>query len=563
MHAHDVLRDSPATPLRESPATPLRESPATPPTVTALGHAGLRIDAPGVRLLADPWMTGGAFLGSWFPFPDNAHMHRPDVLDVDVVTVSHEHLDHLDLDLIAGLPAHVPIVVPRYPSPILERRLRAAGRDRVVALDAWERYPLGNGGDDWLTVIPEQCPMRHDAGVLIHVGGHSVMHTNDARISLAQVRRAMSEVGGPIDTMFVQMSGASWHPVCYEYDDADRARLNAMKRVGKFKAVTRLVRSAAPRMVLPYAGPPCFLGDDLFEHNSRLDREGIFPDQAESLAWLEQYLPRQRSAYLLPGDRLALPDLSVTRDAHWEGFDLDAPVERRRRYLEEYAARRRPQLDAIIASHPEPAADSGLAELFKQHFESLGSLSAYFLARIGLTLRFEVSGPAGGCWDVVVGPDQITVNLDGGDGHADYRLRIDSRWVEGLVSGRTRWEELMLSLRFSARREPDHYNDYLMGFLKHADLAALRAVEEFEAARDPYETFELQLGERRARVSRYCPHSGEDLSETAVVSGGVLRCLGHNFEFDLTTGECVNARCDPLVVEPVDVAVAATAGAAR
>ena len=130
--------------------------------VTALGHAGLRIDTPGVRVLADPWLSeGGAFLGSWFPFPENSHLRGPLVEDVDVVSVSHEHLDHLDLELIAGLPAEVPVVVPRYPSRILERRLRQAGREHVVVLDAWERYPLGDHGD-WMTVIPEVCPMTHD-----------------------------------------------------------------------------------------------------------------------------------------------------------------------------------------------------------------------------------------------------------------------------------------------------------------------------------------------------------------------------------------------------------------
>ena len=165
------------------------------PMVTALGHAGLRIDAPGVRLLADPWVSaGGAFLGFVVPVPRQRAPAGPLLDDVDVVVVSHEHLDHLDLDL-AGLPPWVPIVVPRYPSTIMQRRLRAAGRRRVVVLDAWQRYPLGTRGD-WLTVIPEQCPMSHDAAVLISVAGTTVLHTNDARISLSQVRRAMDEVGG-------------------------------------------------------------------------------------------------------------------------------------------------------------------------------------------------------------------------------------------------------------------------------------------------------------------------------------------------------------------------------
>lgn len=521
--------------------------------VTALGHAGLRIDAPGVRLLADPWVSsGGAFLGSWFPFPDNEHLAGPLLDDVDVVVVSHEHLDHLDLDFLRGLPQSVPVVVPRYPSTIMQRRLHDIGRTRVVVLDAWQRYPLGPGGD-WLTVVPEQCPMSHDAAVLVSVAGSSVLHTNDARISLSQVRRAMDEVGGPIDLMGVQMSGASWHPVCYDYDDEDRARIGDAKRVGKFKAVTRLVRSVRPRLVMPYAGPPCFLDPALFEHNSGLHGPGIFPDQRQALGWLREHLPQQPATVLLPGDRLSLEGSPlVRRDPVWAGFSLGGPPAARRRYLEQYADRRRAAVDRAWTDNPVPSRDSGLAERFAAHVESLGTLSEYFLARIGMTLRFEVSGPAGGTWDARLGPDDVRVDLDGGTGHADYLLRMDGRWLDGVVTGRTRWEELLLSMRFSARREPDVYNDYLVGLLKHADLAALRAVEEFEAARDPFESIVLEDGGRRVRVSRYCPHAGEDLAETGVVAGGVLRCLGHNFEYDLSTGACLNARSEPLVVSDVE-----------
>ena len=328
------------------------------PMVTALGHAGLRIDGPGVRVLADPWLSpGGAFLGSWFPFPDNAHLLTPEVLDVDLVVVSHEHLDHLDLDLIASLPETVPVVVPRYPSTIMERRLRAIGRTRIVVLDAWQRYALND--HDWLTVIPEQCPMSHDSAVLFMISGHSVMHTNDARISLAQARRAMTEVGGELDVMGVQMSGASWHPVRYEYDEVERERISTIKRVGKFKAVTRLVRQVQPRLVMPYAGPPCFLDDDLFELNSGLHPGGIFPDQGEALAWLADRLPTQPGACLLPGDRIALDRLEVIRDPHWDGFSLDSGPDERRRYLADYAARRRPAIEAAWAANPQAAARAG------------------------------------------------------------------------------------------------------------------------------------------------------------------------------------------------------------
>jgi UDP-MurNAc hydroxylase len=31
-----------------------------------------------------------------------------------------------------------------------------------------------------------------------------------------------------------------------------------------------------------------------------------------------------------------------------------------------------------------------------------------------------------------------------------------------------------------------------------------------------------------------------------LIDGGKIRCLGHSLEFDLASGTCINARCDPL-----------------
>lgn len=173
----------------------------------------------------------------------------------------------------------------------------------------------------------------------------------------------------------------------------ERERIATIKRIGKFKAVTRLVRSVRPRLVMPYAGPPCFLDDELFGLNSGLQPGGIFPDQGVACAWLAERLPEQARVCLLPGDRVELGGLEVFRDRQWQGFSLDAGAEERRRYLTEYAARRRFAIEAAWAANPP--ATPGLAERFKAHFESLGTLSEYFLARIGMTVRFEVGARAG------------------------------------------------------------------------------------------------------------------------------------------------------------------------
>jgi L-ascorbate metabolism protein UlaG (beta-lactamase superfamily)/nitrite reductase/ring-hydroxylating ferredoxin subunit len=515
-----------------------------PPVVTSLGHAGLRIEAPGLTMLCDPWLSpGGTFLGSWFQFPDNSHLRRPDILDCDWVAISHEHLDHLDLPLLRSLPEQVRIVIPRYPAPGMYNRIREAGiRHVVIELDSWERLSLNDRGD-WLTVIQEQSPMCHDSAIMIYAAGHAIMHTNDARLSVAQVRRAAEEAGRPIDLMGVQMSGASWHPICYEYPAEVMASISADKRTGKFKAVSRLLRSAPPRIAMPYAGPPCFLDPALARHNPSIAAPGIFPDQSLAVAFLRERLPHQGSLSLMPGDRLDVATGSVDLDATWADFSYADTSQ----YLEDYAQRRQAEVQAVYREFPDPPNGSGLAQRFMNHFIELGSLSDYFLHRIGMTVRFVVSGADGGTWDVDLGPHTCVVHLEPGDVEPQYRISVEARWLDAVLTGRRSWEDLFLSLRIGAWREPDRYNDYLVGLLKHADAGALEAVERFEGERDPDDTIVMSEGGREWTVSRYCPHAGEDLTHGAVIRDGVLRCLGHNFDFDLASGACLNARCDPLV----------------
>ena len=169
-----------------------------------------------------------------------------------------------------------------------------------------------------------------------------------------------------------------------------------------------------------------------------------------------------------------------------------------------------------------------------------------------MTVRFEVLGRAGGTWDVRLGPETTEVDLSPSDRVPGYHLTVEARWLDAVLTGRARWEDLFLSLRIRASREPDVYNDYLVGLLKHADQDALEAVEDYETNRDPAETVVLSEGDREYVVSRYCPHAGEDLQYGGIIHDGVLRCLGHNFEFDLASGACLNARCDPIVVRPRD-----------
>ncbi len=516
------------------------------PSLTFIGHAGLAIQARDFRLIADPWFARtGAFLGSWHQFPRNDHLDVPETFDVDWVAVSHEHLDHMDLSVLSRLPDRARVLIPSYPSKAFLHRLQAGGVRRIIELTPWEQFPLDTNGS-WITAIPESSPMCHDSAFLIVADGRSVLDCNDARLTAAQARRAKHLAGDRLDVMALQTSGASWHPICYAYPDDVRKKIEFDKRIGKFRSVMRLVRSTGPELAVPFAGPPCFLDTDLAAFNRSLRDDGIFPDAEQATSWLTEHLPNQRWASFRPGDAIDLETGAVTADATSAGFNYSDGVDE---YIAQYAQDRRDDIASVHESAADPGDD--LAELFRRHFSRLGTLSPYFLTRIGMTVRFEVTGRNGGNWDVRMDSTGLTVDLTGSTAEPEYTFTVEGRWLHAVLRGDIAWEDLLLSLRLRARRNPDRYNDYLIGLLKHANETALRAIEAYETGRDNNQRIVVQDRGVSYEISRYCPHAGEDLAVGAIISNGVLHCLAHNFEFDLQTGACVNARCDALFTKQV------------
>jgi len=509
--------------------------------ITYVGHAGLRVDGVDLRLVMDPWLsTRGAFQAAWFPFPDNSHLERRAVLDCDYVTVSHEHLDHMDTSALTALGPATKVLIPRYPSPNFRDRLRAAGVANVVEVPAWQRFHLNDGGD-WLTFIPEQSPMCHDSAVLVCAGGAALLHCNDARLTVGQARRAALEAGGGLDVLALQMASATWHPICYEYPPQQVAEISGAKRAGKFQAVAQFVRMVKPGVVVPFAGPMCFLDPELARHNRWMSPPGLFPDQRQAAEFLSGRLRNQEVSLWLPGDVYDPLSRRHTPDPIWHDFDFNDTGE----YLDAYAASRAEAVAAVRAAYPEPGSE--LRDAFEEHFRRLGEMSSYFLDRIDMTVRFELTGGVEGRWDVDLRPGGARVDFSGRAREPAYRFRLDSRWLAPVIFGRIGWEDLLLSLRFSAWRNPDIYNDYLIGLLKHAEPQALDAIAAYESSRSADERLVIDAGGARYEIGRYCPHAGEDLAIGSTVADGVIRCLGHNLEFDLATGTCINARCDPLV----------------
>jgi UDP-MurNAc hydroxylase len=507
--------------------------------VTALGHAGLKVETAHATLLMDPWLSPqGSFQASWFVYPDNSHLLTPSLLKPTAIAISHEHLDHIDPWFLAQVPSDVPVIIPHYPSPVLKQKILQGGPREIIEAAQWEVVEVAEGMQLFFVSEP---PQNHDSAIIVQADGQTLLNMNDARLFPLQFREIRQKAGGHIDMFTLQGAGASWYPMCYGYPPERAVELSYQKRLAKYAYCLRAMKLVEPTVGLPFAGPPAFLDPELFQYNSEMEN-GIFPDQQQVIDWLKGR-KIENTVLLLPGDAWDIESKAKDPDPFWNGFSF----EDRWSYLEAYAKQRSEQVEAVLARYPVPT--NSLWGPFRDYFENLLAMSPYFNERINMRVGFDIAGSGGGQWTVDFRPGHEGV-LDEMKEDCGYVYRFQSRWLVPLVNGSTPWEDFFLSLRFSAKREPDIYNDHLIGILKFAELEALQAIEDYETAMQSDERITIHSEGKVYSVSRYCPHAGNDMLNTGeVLPGGILRCLAHHYEFNLENGQCLNGNCPALEVE--------------
>lgn len=121
-------------------------APAPAPRVAWFGHATLLIEVGGLRILTDPHFSERASPVPSLAGPRRLHPVPEEARrlgHVDVVLISHNHYDHLDLPTVREL-ARQPGGPPLFLVPLgVDAWMREQGIDSVKALDWWESHPLG------------------------------------------------------------------------------------------------------------------------------------------------------------------------------------------------------------------------------------------------------------------------------------------------------------------------------------------------------------------------------------------------------------------------------------
>jgi UDP-MurNAc hydroxylase len=481
-----------------------------------LGHAGFVVEAGGIRILIDPWFFP-AFLGSWFPYPDNRFLlDEVRALPIDAVYVSHLHEDHFDRRFLDCLPKTTPVLCADYRSKSLRRVWRSLGFSDVTVLGHGESVKLAPGVEATMVLDTSH---REDSGLLIDDCGFRFLDLNDCLANLGDLPR-------DIDLLARQYSGASWYPNSYRFTpDVMREKVDTVRR-NLLLTLATVCRETDARHYLPSAGPPCFL-DPALSHLIERDVT-TFPLWSDVAPAYATACPRTRALPILPGDRVVVVDDDPHR--------IDGPLHGIPELTHDaYSAARRSEW----AHTSEPSLPMVSTALLQQHFAGRLRRNPDLLCDRPRRLRIAADARV---WTVSFEPDN---KLDVTPGEpaepADYSLD-GPEWVIREAIDRDDWEDIFLSMRVQLARSGT-YDVRLMGFLRYGGRPAIAD----QLLRDIVGSDEtVEVG--GVLVQRFCPHSGEDLS-LAIVSDQTIECPRHHWRWNIDTGVCVEGGTLPLRVE--------------
>ncbi|MEO6653951.1 MAG: Rieske 2Fe-2S domain-containing protein [Ilumatobacteraceae bacterium] len=512
---------------------------------TSLGHAGILIETHAGSIVCDPWFIP-AFFGSWFVFPRNDRL-SDDLLErierADYLYVSHLHADHHDEAWLRDhLRRDIPILLPDYPTREQQRTLSRLGFTEFVRTTDGEEIELAPGLSIAIhTEVSITDGPGGDSALMVSDGSTRLVNQNDCRTTDLDALRSH----GPVDLHWLQYSGAIWYPMVYDMPDDDKRVLCDAKVESQFTRAMKYVEAIDAAAVVPSAGPPVFLDDDLWHLNVIDGTElSIFPDQRSFLRLLAS--ANRQGVLAIPGTEIEITSSTATTVHPIPDAEVEAIFTKKESYLRSYQADWQPWLAEMKTGWPDETTDL------------LGTLAAWWepLLRMAPTMRNAVGANClfrAGDLEILIDFPNAIVRAYDGDDYA-FRFDIPRLLVEEVTAERAvDWSNsLFLSCRWTGWRQGE-FNEYLYNFFKSLSVERMRRTEA-EAIRKldpPTETeAEIELGEYV--VQRRCPHRNADLAVFGEVEstrrGDVLVCTLHGWKFDCDTGRCLTSADHPLKI---------------
>ncbi|GAC1618017.1 MAG: MBL fold metallo-hydrolase [Ktedonobacteraceae bacterium] len=495
--------------------------------ITFLGQAGLFIETKHGTILCDPWFNP-AYFASWFPFPSNEEVDLTKISKPTYLYLSHLHHDHFDPQFLKEYVwKEATVILPDFPLDLQEKALRDIGFTKFIKTKNYQVVDLdGLRLTTVAMVAPIDGPLG-DSGLIVDDGETRIFDQNDSRpIDIDKLIDL-----GPYDAHFLQFSGAIWYPMVYQFPEKMMQTLGRKKRENEMARALRYAQQLNANFIIPSAGPPCFLDDDLFGFND-FDRDSTntFPDQTVFLEYLREH-EQNNGRLMIPGSVATFSPDNCTVKHPLPEEQVQAIFTNKRSYLEAYRERKLPLIKAIKDSWPRGQVD--IVSSLRDWFEPLLKIADLTCVGVNGRLLIDCGEQA-----VVIDFQQRRV-YPWNNEEWEYRFEIEPALIESSIVRHVEdWvNDLFLSCRFKAQRK-GAYNEYIYIFFKALSPERIQYVEGYYAEKDPeHQFFEVD----GYRVQRRCPHLKADLTRFGKVENGILTCTMHGWQFELETGKCLTS----------------------
>ena len=229
----------------------------------------------GTRILCDPWISNGAFIGSWFHYPKLEGFEFQELVSRkwDALYISHLHADHFDRKLVAAIARNQPdcvVILPKFSHRWLFRAVANCGFElsrileiepnRVVAIKDFRIKiftadfcdpQICGASTTCLPMTPRESAI--DSLALFEADNQRILNANDA-LAVESASKLWPLIG-EVDLLLGHYGGAGPYPQTFVDLSSEKKSVEASKLANRF--VQRLVDAASnlrAKYVMPYAG---------------------------------------------------------------------------------------------------------------------------------------------------------------------------------------------------------------------------------------------------------------------------------------------------------------------
>ncbi len=216
-----------------------------------IAHASLLFKCGDINIVTDPWLKGPCFLNAWWHKPAPSNDALKQLLNADLLYISHNHPDHMHEESLLYLYEHrpdIPIVIPDFKTKSTETPLKNIGFKNIIPLAFNQIFQVGK--HKIFISILKSGDFRDDSGLYISYGKKQAVITVDSS--------ALNHYHLPKNIDFLATSfaaGASGHPWTFDHYNHDKKLEITSKRHKSVKlSILKYILACKPRSYMPYAG---------------------------------------------------------------------------------------------------------------------------------------------------------------------------------------------------------------------------------------------------------------------------------------------------------------------